>query len=265
MIAIGLVGLQITIMTLVLGFTSRNSTVRPAALILIVYAMYLQFSYDQDLQHTLYRAFVGAASVYLVFLYIDTVLLHRWTFTAKGPTSSMGGLTPVECQAPIQGKRPGTGVIWEALARLRFGLSISLQSRFPATKWPVKNIPPFRKKDPQYVPGKVEFLRGMIIKWSLYALILDLGGLFNNGSDNTVTFSKKRVPFFSRLASVSSEELCTRIISIIAYWSIQYLVLEVVYATLAIGAVALDVTTVNEWPPMFGSGRDSYSLRQFWG
>lgn len=265
LIAIGFVGLQMTIMTLVLGFTSRSSILRPGGLPLMILCMHFQLSYIKSLEHPVYRGFVGGAGAYVIILYIDAVLLHRWTFAAKGPTSSMGGLTPVECRPPGDSKRGGTEIISDALERLRFGLNISLQSRFPATKWPVKNIPPFSRKDPAYIPGRAEFLRGMIIKWTLYALVLDLTSLFENDGNNTITFSSDRIPFFTRLASVSKEEIVARIISIGVYWSIQYVVIEVVYGTLAIVAVALGITPVNAWPPVFGSVVDSYSLRQFWG
>ncbi len=265
LIATGLVGLQLTITTLILGFTSRKSTLRPAALPLMVFCTYLQLPFVKQIEYPISRAFLGAGGVYVVILYIDSVLLHKWSFAAKGPTSSMGGLTPVEYRAAGNNKRGGPGAISDAVERLRFGLNISLQSRFPATKWPVKNISPFSRKDPGYIPGKGEFLRGMIIKWIFSVLILDLGGLFNNDGGNAITFSSERIPFFTRIAGVSGEEMMARILGIIAYWSVQYVIIEVVYGTLAMTAVALDITAVNTWPPVFGPIGESYSLRQFWG
>lgn len=264
-IATGLVSLQITILTLLLAFTTRSSLFRPGALPLMIFLTYFQLPYVKNIDYPLYRAFLGATGVYVIIIYIDTILLHKWTFEAKGPTSSMGGLNLVEYGASGKAKRHRSGIIADALERLRFGLSITLQSRFPATKWPVKNIPSFSRKDPGYVPGRNEFLRGMIIKWSAYVLILDLVSLVSNDADNTLTFSSARIPFFTRLVDVSGEEISTRIISIIAYWTIQYIVIEVVSGTLAIAAVILGITEVNVWPPVFGSLGDSYSLRQFWG
>lgn len=265
LIATGLVGLQITILVLILAFTAGSSLIRPGALQLMIFLTYFQLPYVKHLEHPVYRAFLGATGVYVIIMYIDIILLHRWTFEAKGPTSSIGGLNPVENGASEKTNRHRSRVIGDTLERLRFGLSITLQCRFSATKWPVKNIPPFSQKDPGYVPGRHEFLRGMIIKWSAYVLILDLVSLVSNNGDNTFTFSSARIPFFTRLADVSGEEIQTRIISVIGYWTIQYIVIEVLSGTLAIAAVALGITAVNVWPPVFGSLGDCYSLRQFWG
>lgn len=262
----GLVSLQVITLTFILGFTTHSSLLRPSALPLMIFLNYFQLHYVKNLDYPLYRAFLGATGVYMIIIYIDTILLHRWTFEANGPTSSVGGLDPVEYDISKKTKRDRSGLIGgNALKRLRFGLSISLQCRFPATKWPVKNIPPFSKKDPGYVLGRGEFLRRMIIKWSAYVLILDLVSLISDDGDKTFTFSSARIPLLTRLIDVSGEEMNTRIISVLAYWTIQYIVIEVVYGTLAIAAVALGITTVNVWPPVFGSLGDSYSLRQFWG
>lgn len=265
LIATGLVGLQVTILTLILGFTARSSLLRPGALPLMIFLTYFQLPYVKNLDHPLYRAFLGATGVYVVIIYIDTVLLHRWTFEADGPTSSLGGLSPVETEASKKRQRERSGVIGDAMKRLRFGLGITLQCRFPATKWPVKNIPPFSRKNPGYIPGRDKFLRDMIIKWGAYVLILDLVSLISNDGDKSLIFSSTRIPFFTRLVDMSGEEISMRIISVIAYWTIQYIVIEVTSGTFAIGAVALGITAVNVWPPVFGFLGDSYSLRQFWG
>ena len=265
LIAIGLVGLQITITSLVLGFTSRNSTLRPGALSLMILCAYVQLPYLQDLASPSFRAFAGGAGIFAVIVYIDTVLVHKWTFAAKGPTSSQGGLTPVEYRAPVKSRTEGMGIIADSMERLRFGFCIGLQTRFPATEWPVKNLPTFSRKDLGYVPEKAEFLRGMIIRWIFFVIILDLRSLVGDDGNNAISFSSERISFFTRLASVSREEIMTRIISVSAYWIVQSVAIEVFYSTLAIVEVSLGLTAVNVWPPVFGSMGDSYSIRQFWG
>ena len=265
LIAPSLFSLQVAILAVILGFTARRSLLRPCVLPLMIFPTYFQLPSIKHLDHPLYRAFLGATGVYVIVLYIDTVLLHRWSFEAEGSTCSMGGLKPVEYRELDKRKRDRSGVVGDTLERLRFGLSISLQCRFPATKWPVKNIPPFSRTNPGYVPRRREFLRDMIGKWSAFVLILDLVNLISTDSDKSLTFSSGRIPFFARLMEVSWKEISTSIITIIAYWTIQYIVIEVMYGTFAIAAVALGITAVNVWPPVFGSSGDSYSLRQFWG
>ncbi|KAL8737234.1 MAG: hypothetical protein Q9181_001888 [Wetmoreana brouardii] len=250
---------------LVLSFTTHESLLRPGGLLLMIYSARVQGPYIKYLEYPIYRGFLGNAPFVLVILYIDKVLLHKWEYAVKGPTSSAGGLSLVRYKATEDGGRDGKGIVDDTIARIWFGLSISLQSRFPATKWPIKNIPPFSKEDPAYIPSKAGFLGTTISKWIIYVLLLDLAGLFSDGSDNAISFSPGRIPFFSRLTIASREEVITRVLSIGAFWIVQYFVIEVVYCALAIVAVASGISAVETWPPMFGSFSDAYSLRQFWG
>lgn len=268
LITTSLVGLQISITTYVLGFTPQDSFLRSSGLLLMIYIAYLQAPYIIHLDNPIARGFLANAPFVLTILYIDKVLLHRWTFAVKGPTSSIGGLSPAEYD-PAQGKKvkPDANLRNhdDTLQRLQFGLDLSLQSRFPGTRWPVKNIPSFHRGIPAYIPSKAEFLRAKIASWILYLLVLDLAGLFNKGRNNDVTFASGSIPLYSRLASISGEEAMTRILVVISFWIFQYIVIEIVYGAFAIMAVASGVSTVETWPPMFGFVGDSYSLRQFWG
>ena len=270
MVAFGIIGVQLTTTSMVLGFTSQGSLLRPAALIPMLLYAYSQQSCVEQIQHPAGRAFLGAASIFLVFLYIDVALLNRWTYDAKGPTASIGGLAPVDSGLSkpkwVTGEEhTAPGTIGTILARLRFGLSMSLQGRFAGTKWPVKNIPPFSQRDPNYVPSRVAFIMGKILKCSIYILILRLSSSFGNPNENPVLFSSNRIPFLSRLREVSTLEISTRVLSVLGYWTVQYMVIQVLYSVLAVLAVALHITDVDVWPPVFGSVEEAWSIRQYWG
>ena len=269
-IATGNVALQISITALVLAFTSRAFGLRLACLNLVICCAYVQTHYVKSIQTSVARGFLANSPFVLVLLYIDKVLLSRWTYTAQGPTSSTGGLQPVK---DVQARQPTVkapqedGTANDVWLRLRFGFGLSLQSRFAITKWPVKNIPIFARADPSFVPRKTDYLRVAIPKCILYFLLLDLAGLLNgsNNNNNHLVFSTDRVPLFARLGNVSIEELSTRSASVLAFWILQYIVIELVYGAVAMVAVTFGRSTVEAWPPMFGSLQDSYSLRQFWG
>ena len=270
MVALGLVAVQLTTTSMVVGFTNPQSLLRPAALPPMMLYAFSQLSCVQQIQHPAGRAFLGAASVFLVILYIDLALLSRWTFNADGPTSSIGGLTPVDIsqsatESNSSERKSSQGVTQTVLARLRFGFRISLQSRFPGTKWPVKNIPPFSRHGPSHVPTKVDFLVRNALKCSIYILILRLSNRFGSPDQNPVLFSQNQIPFFTRLRDVSASEVGTRFLSVMGYWTVQYMVIQVLYSILAILAVTLRITDVKVWPPVFGSVGDAWSIRQFWG
>ncbi|KAI8631572.1 membrane bound O-acyl transferase family-domain-containing protein [Xylariaceae sp. FL1651] len=268
--ASGILGLQVITTSTIVGFTRPSSVYRSAGLPISALLVYTQLSHIDSLKHPIGRSFLGAASVFLAILYIDVALLSRWSFEAQGPTSSLGGLTPIDNQ-PIKSNGQCSQVkksprqLRDLVDRLFFGLQVTLQSRFPATNWPVKNIPPFYQRDPHYVPSKVAFLIRNSLKCIIYIDLLRLTSRLGNPEDNPILFSQDHVPFFQRLGDISSTELQTRVLGVLGYWTIQYMVISVLYSTLAILAVVLGLSAVSEWPPVFGSVVDSWSLGQFWG
>ena len=197
-------------------------------------------------------------------------MLSQWTFDARGPTSCLGGLTPISPGQSELGKdsndqkqsirTSSRGII----ERFRFGLSISLQSRFPGTKWSVKNVPPFSRKDPGYVPSKARFLACNMLKCSAYIFILRLSSKLSKPAESPMLFTSSRICLFTRLTDISASELKIRLLGVLGYWTVQYLVIEVLFSILATLAVALYLMNVDVWPPVFGSISEAWSLRQFW-
>ena len=255
---------------MIIGFVSRASLLRLAALPLMVFSTYHQFIQLEQIRHPIIRAFFGAASVFAIVLYTDDVLLSQWTFDACGPTSSRGGLAPLDSKGTkleedASEQRPLQSKVRSNLRRFRFGLRISLQSRFPGTPWAVKNLPPFSRKSLDYVPTKINFLLYNMFKCCVYIMILRLCGELGNPAENPVLFSSARIPLFARLGAISALETKTRVLGVLGYWIVQYLVIEVLYSILAVVAVTLHVTSVNVWRPVFGWVDEAWSLRQFWG
>ncbi|KAL8672926.1 MAG: hypothetical protein Q9168_002632 [Polycauliona sp. 1 TL-2023] len=266
--ATSLVGLQIVITTLTLGFVDSRSTLRLGGLLLVVYLAFLQTPHIATVHNPIARGFLANSPFVLTILCIDKTLLSRWTFIAQGPTSSVGGLQPIDHgqnRAKSLDKHQSQKLADDSASRLRFGFHFSLQSRFVGTGWPVKNIPAFDGARPGWIPTKAEFLQTAIPKWIFYVLVLDLAGNFNSSGDDSTTFSSERVPLFSRLARVHMDEITARLASTLGFWIFQYIVIEVVYGAIAITAILSGLSAVKAWPPMFGSIRESYSLRQFWG
>ncbi|XXH04101.1 hypothetical protein Hte_010512 [Hypoxylon texense] len=264
LIAISIFGLQLSLTGAVLGFTSANSILRPGFLLLIATSPYLQFPYLEDIHYAPLRGALGAACIYTVIIYIDVVLLNNFTFEAGGPTSTSGGLTPIE---PKQFKRcpKDSGLLREALQRLRFGLNISTQGRFPATRWPVKNIPPFSRSKPDYVPGKGRFQIQTALKIVIGFTLLALLGFAPNSGDNSTVFSSEKVALLTRLDSVSREDMVTRTGSVLGYWTVQYIIHVTIHGLFAVVTIISGVSEVKAWPPVFGSIQDAYSIRRYWG
>ena len=265
-LACTLIGLQLTTTSVVLGFTNGRSSLRLIVFPFLMFLAYSQLLTVPHVQHSIGRTFLGAASVFMTFHYVDVALFSQWAFEAKGPTASMGGLAPAsKATRRSSASKPPWVAVKQTLDRLRFGFDISVQSRFPDTKWPVKNIPPFVQEEPSHTPRRLEFLLASMFKCTVFILSLSLISSLGDRSENPILFSSDRIGLFTRLGSVSASELCTRFLGVLGYWVVQYMIIQVVYHAVAMAAVGLHVTEVAAWPPVFGSVDEARSLRQFWG
>ncbi|KAK4151731.1 membrane bound O-acyl transferase family-domain-containing protein [Chaetomidium leptoderma] len=270
--SLALILFQLTTTASVVGFTShRQSLVRSAALLPLVLLAYHQvFSVSEHIRNPVFRAFLGAASIFLVILYIDAALLSRWAFETQGPTSSLGGLAPRRIESCDQRKDARVTSQASFRKRLRFGFSIALQSRFPATPWAVPDLPPFSRHDPKYVPTRSSFLLRTTLKCVVYIFLLRTISGLGNPDENPVLFASDRAPLFRRLyyrgrGSITASELGTRAAAVLGYWTVQYVVIDLLYGLLALVAVGLGVTEVRGWVPAFGSVADARGVRLFWG
>lgn len=253
-----IVVLQFSTTAVIVGFANQRSLFRAAFLGPMIIATCYHFSTLERIQNSISKGFFGAASIFSVFLYLDAALLSRWTF--QGPTSPLGGLRRVNSQ----GKPPNTQTS-SFSSRLRFGYWVSLQSRFPGTEWAVKNIPSFSKSNPAYVPSRSAFLLRNTLKCLIFGFILRATNDLGNPQDNPTLFSSARIPLLTRLGDVTMSEFETRILGVLGYWVVEYLFIDVLYSILACVTVALHITDVEAWPPVFGSVLDACSIRQFWG
>lgn len=260
MVAVGLIGLQLTTTSLVVGFAKRDSPLRLGAIVAMLLAAYSQLSHPR-VQHPIARPFLGAASVFLVIMYIDAALLSRWTFDAGRPTSSLGGLDPSlgRHDSTSAGSTSTSGPSRRAVARLRFGFDVALQSRFPGTPWAAKNTPGFARSR---VPSRAWFLARNVLECALCIFLLRLSSSLGDPSQSAVLFSSARIPLAgniiildpsaSPLSWIDLEQLGTRLLGVLGYWTVQYLIINLLYGSLATLAVALHITGVDVWPPVFG-------------
>ena len=273
MAAVTAVLLQLATTSTIVGFTSSQSSFRLIGLGLHVLAACSQVPGLVPIENPVVRAFCGAASVFQAAGYIDVGILSRWAYEAGGPTSSLGGLRPdhpstwnrseernAAHQANISAKSKPT-----VRRRLQFGWSISLQSRFPRTRWPVKNIPPFSYKDPSYVPSRASFTARNTLKCLFYIAIVRAVTRVGDPAENPIQFDSDRISLISRLNSVSETELSTRFGAVLGYFALHYFVVDLLYSLLGTLTVALRISSVEDWPPVFGSMSDAWSIRQFWG
>lgn len=63
----------------------------------------------------------------------------------------------------------------------------------------------------------------------------------------------------------SRDHLGVRVAATLLFWAGTYCLLDAGYCFTSMISVAFDLTEPDEWPPLFGSIGDAYSIKRFWG
>lgn len=252
----GLAGLGI-------GATRPNSVLRHGLLPPLTYIAYLIGRHSFDVMPRLLLTNVVAGTVCAAWTqFLVSGFLLKENFEDAGPRYG-DGATPQEENAwrvnhRDARRRPDT---W--FQRLLFGINTVNSQRNVLTAQRVKNIPPFKRSDPNYVPSKQRFLltRGAVA--FLLFLVVDL--LTSGSSDssgNPITFAQEKAALF-RFGSV--EEWHQRAIVTLGQWIGLYTVTTWIHSTVAVTTVAIGAYPPEAWPPLYGNILDLWSLRKFWG
>lgn len=251
--------------TFTLGLTSRCSIIRPAAFPIMLICVWLAISTPQAVRfsHPMYPNLLGGSVFAFVLQYIDSVFLGRWTYEAKGPTSSRGGQRVLSSDVSARKGRTNTDSVPR---RLWWAFTHPLNRRFCGQPWEVQNVAPFDRHNPKHVPGRAQFLWRNAVECAVCILLLDLSqSVGGNPAERAHLFISSRVPFFARLGNVTPEEVILRYATSIMLWTNAYILFELCYCGLAFVTVTMGVSNIESWHPMFGSLGDSWTLRQFWG
>ncbi|KAL9120579.1 MAG: hypothetical protein Q9187_002866 [Circinaria calcarea] len=126
-------------------------------------------------------------------------------------------------------------------------------------------MPPFSAKNPKYIPSRGQFLLHKAAIFLICYTILDLATSGPPQPDvNAKNFSARKVPLFSRLSTVSGEDLIIRLATTVGLWVSLYCVIQVGTSLHAFICVALNIDEPKDWRPSFGSLKEAYSVCRFW-
>lgn len=216
----------------------------------------------------MYANMLGSAVFSLLLQYLDMTLLRAATYEAGGPTRASGGSAP-PVQKRCEGKdsNKDVGEMWSVASirrRLLFGVFYSFDKRLTATPWEIKHVPRFDKNDVNHVPSRAKFLLNHTIRFFLAVLLLDLGRPSADASKSDELFAQDKVPFFSRLRSVTAEDVGLRFATSIGTATLIYLMFQMIYSRMALVCVGLYASPPERWRPFFGDVTDAWSLRRAW-
>jgi hypothetical protein len=103
------------------------------------------------------------------------------------------------------------------------------------------------------------------IKVAIAWLLLDAMTSFGDPAEVTPLFKDERIAIFSRWQEVTVEELFTRAVLTFMFWLLNYLLLVVLFNVPGLVCVAMGITGVSWWRPIFSPVSEAYTLRNFWG
>ncbi|KAI9644997.1 hypothetical protein NHQ30_007034 [Ciborinia camelliae] len=243
--------LETTLMACIIAGTPPKSRVRFIGLLLIIGCVYTIVLTSASHMRLPWAIIISSDSILLLLQYIDIALLNKLSFL---PDTGNGRKTisiPVETNA---------------LARIKWGFQSTFTFRYVNTSMEVKNVPQFHRAPGRIgTPSRSVFVLKAIITATLCYLTLDFFSLQPPPETPVTLFSWQSVSLFGRIRQITTSELTVRAIASIIYWVSMFCTIQGTTSFAGGIAVALKLSRVNSWRPIFGSILDAYSLRNFWG
>ena len=246
-------------LTFIAAFTERDSPVRYAALVTLGICAYVLPRSSQHFAES--TGWIGrvpsGATFWNIVTCFNRLTLSKWDYEHYGPynlvrpgTSKDNTLTSRENQLP------GT--------RMEFGSEVSGLARGVGRFWEIKNVPHFDEKRPDFVPSRDAFILVHIIS------VVTCYYLHNTAVAATFALDRRLldaryVPLLARMSEVSTVEIRARTISTLGYWTVQYCMMQFFYSAAALLSAIINPQSIKLWRPLFGSPKDAYTLRDFWG
>jgi hypothetical protein len=142
--------------------------------------------------------------------------------------------------------------------------------------WEVKSVPHFSKAGSAWVPSRVEFVKANLSQILVGLVILDGFWLLSKMADaeekkvvsNPRQNGGLRFPGLIAVASLtdlSLETLTQKALTMILVRLAMIQIVVVLHSCLAVATVITNIYAPHNWRPIFGSVRDCWSVRQFWG
>ncbi|KAJ6784068.1 hypothetical protein PWT90_00355 [Aphanocladium album] len=141
--------------------------------------------------------------------------------------------------------------VWKALA-------LTTNFRRLGTEWEVKNIYYSDTK-----PTPLDFVIDVLPKTALSYLLIDAVMHAPAPEAHLVTEAKQT---WWKLWTLNGKDLAFRVPAVISFWVTARLVIYVLtQGVLGLPSVILGLSSPDHWPSAFGSLRELYTIRGFWG
>lgn len=136
------------------------------------------------------------------------------------------------------------------------GMLLLWNLRRIGTSWSAKNVPPRTQQ------SFIQFVAGRFLWQSFAYVLLDLCVSAPGPSQHLLQVPKQTL---WRLSGLSVEDAVFRIVGSISFWITVAILLFFLHGTASTIGVILNLWQPSDCAPLFGSFREAYSLRKFWG
>lgn len=133
------------------------------------------------------------------------------------------------------------------------------------TSWTIKGLPAFSRGRPEHIPNKGEFVKRRIAQILITYLALDAIFAFLPAPNPGKDVPEYKQPLLSRIGDITLEEIIARPFTVLIPAFSIYGIFTIPYNIASIATVPFGASEPQNWPPLFGSFREAYTLRRFWG
>ncbi|KAJ4305439.1 hypothetical protein N0V90_000970 [Kalmusia sp. IMI 367209] len=248
---------QLAASSAVIGFTSPNALARPATVPLLGTCVYLIARTSTRYMRARWASLLGGFSFALLLQYLDLALVRNLSFENARSESD----AQKKIKQPLRDEVSQVAM----LDRFKFGWNWMWSFRRVGTPQEPRNIPPFSKTNPSYVPSRWSFVAQQTAAAVTCYLLLDLLAARKPPANAHELFNPELIPLFSRLSSVTTAEIKRRALTIGGFAVTFYCIIQGFQSFSTAVAVASGLSKVENWRPAFGSVADGYSLKNVWG
>ncbi len=232
-----------------LGFTGPRSGLRLLGLLPITVLAYFIITTSKQYMRLHWASLLSGCAFGFVLHYIEIALLNGWYY------ENLARLFSTNSEEEIKSRD-------DEFERLYFGFTKTFSFRNVGTRIEAKNTPLFRNGK---IPSRLAFVLEQAMLVVICIGVIDFSSAQPPPQNPAELFAQTKVPMLSRFAEISKEDMSLRFVSTIIYWFNMRAVMQGVTSLCALIAVALGVSQVQAWRPLFGSPSTAYNLRGFWG
>ncbi|KAF7557881.1 hypothetical protein G7Z17_g255 [Cylindrodendrum hubeiense] len=239
--ALGFAATSQALAALAIGFTAPSSLSRPAVATFVLALTWLFHQAIQDaLESRLHMALLSTGMWIQCVKSFDDLCLTGLSFSQEtaGQAVHRRSTTQTPAKGPAGVKKASCVQLQESQSseitrRLFFGLGSLWNMRGIGTNAEIKQVPPWSKQDPSFVPSRSQELKRHLKNVALSYLVLDV---FANQPppDLENMMSPRNERLFSRLADIGSEEAIFRFFATFGFWLNTFCVIQLINSTIAL-------------------------------